>query len=251
MPGSHARADRVVGGSIGSQSTVRRVWQVARKVVRLTLDLLDELDAPCRTCATWQLDPVRRARACSPQEAADERAAWVSRVLREWGSCGRVVLVDGRAVGHLVYAPPAFVPGADAFATSPVSPDAVLLVSGYVDPVHAGGGRGRVLVQAMARDLLGRGGYRAVEAFGRATPTGSALGAWPGPQVARCALPVGFLGGVGFGTQRPHPLTPRMRMDLRSALSWRDEVEAAIERLRGAVRPAAVPAAERSEPPAP
>ena len=42
MPGSHARADRVVGGSIGSQSTVRRVWQVARKVVRLTLDLLED-----------------------------------------------------------------------------------------------------------------------------------------------------------------------------------------------------------------
>ena len=101
----------------------------------------------------------------------------------------------------------------------------------------------------MARDLLGRGGYRAVEAFGLAAPPGTALGTWPGSQVARCALPVGFLGGVGFGTQRPHPLTPRMRMDLRSALSWRDEVEAAIERLRGAVRPAAVPAARRSEPP--
>ena len=28
-----------------------------------------------------------------------------------------------------------------------------------------------------------------------------------------------------------------MRMDLRSALSWRDEVEAALERLLGAVRP--------------
>ncbi len=224
---------------------------MARRVVRLTLDLHEQLDAPCRSCAAWQLDPVRRSRACTQQESADERAAWLSRVLREWGSCGRVVLVDGRPVGHLVYAPPALVPGADAFATSPVSPDAVLLVSGYVDPAHAGGGLGRVLVQAMARDLLGRGGIRAVEAFGR---TGGPAGPGPGPgghRVARCALPVGFLGGVGFGTQRPHPSTPRMRMDLRSALSWRDEVEAAIERLRGVVRPASVPAAERSEPPAP
>ena len=225
---------------------------MARRVVRLTLDLLEELDAPCRTCAVWQLDPVRRARACTSREAAEERAAWTSGVLREWGSCGRVVLVDGRAVGHLVYAPPAFVPGADAFATSPVSPDAVLLVSGYVDPVHAGGGLGRVLVQAMARDLLGRGGIRAVEAFGRTDLVpGHGPRAWGGSQVAGCALPVGFLGGVGFGTQRPHPLTPRMRMDLGSVLTWRDEVEAAIERLRGAVRPVAVPAAERSEPPAP
>lgn len=224
---------------------------MARRVVRLTLDLLEELDAPCRTCAAWQLDPVRRSRPCTAQEAADERAAWVSRVLREWGSCGRAVLVDSRPVGHLVYAPPALVPGAGAFATSPVSPDAVLLVSGYVDPAYAGGGLGRVLVQAMARDLLERGGIRAVEAFGRAGDTG---GPPTGPEdhrLARCTLPVGFLGGVGFGTQRPHPLTPRMRMDLRSTLSWRDEVEAAIERLRGVVRPAAVPATERNEPPAP
>ena len=225
---------------------------MARRVVRLTLDLLEELDAPCRTCAAWQLDPVRRSRPCTPQEAADERAAWVSGVLREWGSCGRVVLVDSRPVGHLVYAPPVLVPGADAFPTSPVSPDAVLLVSGYVGPEHARGGLGRVLVQAMARDLLGRGGIRAVEAFGHVGgPVAPSGGAEPAgaTQVARCTLPVGFLGGVGFGTQRPHPRTPRMRMDLRSALSWRDEVEAAIERLRGVVRPAGVPAAETQRAP--
>ena len=32
-------------------------------------------------------------------------------VLREWGSCGRVVLVDGRVAGHAIYVPAAFVPG--------------------------------------------------------------------------------------------------------------------------------------------
>ena len=47
----------------------------------------------------------------------------------------------------------------------------------------------------------------------------------------------GFLAHVGFRTHRAHPTTPRMRMDLRSALSWKDEVEAAIERLVGVVRP--------------
>ena len=36
----------------------------------------------------------------------------MSEVLREWGSCGRVALVDGEPVGYLIYAPPAFVPGA-------------------------------------------------------------------------------------------------------------------------------------------
>jgi hypothetical protein len=51
-------------------------------------------------------------------------------------------------------------------------------------------------------------------------------------------VPADFLGGVGFKTQRPHAVTPRMRMELRAALSLKDEVEAALERLVGAVRPA-------------
>jgi len=51
-------------------------------------------------------------------------------------------------------------------------------------------------------------------------------------------VPADFLGSVGFKTQRAHGVTPRMRMELRTALSLKDEVEAALERLVGAVRPA-------------
>ena len=59
-------------------------------------------------------------------------------------------------------------------------------------------------------------------------------------------VPADFLGHVGFRTHRPHLTTPRMRMDLRSALSWRDEVEAALDRLLGVVRPKPVPDAQRN-----
>ena len=55
-------------------------------------------------------------------------------------------------------------------------------------------------------------------------------------------VPVDFLGSVGFKTHRAHSTTPRMRMELRSALTWKDEVEAALERLLGAVRPLRKPA---------
>ncbi len=151
-------------------------------------------------------------------------------MLREWGSCGRVALVDEQPVGYVVYAPAAFVPGADAHPTAPVSPDAVLLTTAYVAPGHAGGGLGRMLVQAMARDLLGRGGIRAVEAFGDTRGRG------------RCVVAADFLARTGFRTHRAHPTTPRMRMDLRSALTWKDEVEAALERLLGVVRPRKTPA---------
>ena len=210
---------------------------MSRKVVRLTLDHLAQLDGPCTSCLFWQLDPVSRGRV-SEADAVTEKEAWLSRVLREWGSCGRVVVVDDRPVGYVIYAPEVFVPGAAAFPTAPVSPDAVLLTTLYVDPAQSGGGLGRMLVQGMARDLIRRGGIKAVEAFGDARP--ERLGPWA-PGHGRCVVPADFLGSVGFKTQRPHPTTPRMRMELRTALTWKDEVEAALERLAGVVRPASAP----------
>jgi len=102
----------------------------------------------------------------------------------------------------------------------------VLLTTAYVASEYAGGGLGRMLVQGMARDLIKRD-IKAIEAFGDTR----------GKAQMSCVLPVEFLGSVGFKTQRAHSTTPRMRMDLRTAITWRSEVEAALERLVGAVRP--------------
>lgn len=41
---------------------------------------------------------------------------------------------------------------------------------------------------------------------------------------------------VGFKTVRPHPLYPRLRLELRSTLSWKEDVELALDRLLGAAR---------------
>ena len=201
---------------------------MSRKVVRLTVDHLAELEGPCRACLFWQLDPVHRARVGDEEAAAGEKEAWVSQVLRDWGSCGRVILVDDRPVGYAIYAPDSFLPGAGGFPTAPVSPDAVLLTNVWVDPAYAGGGLGRMLVQGMARDLIKRGGIKAVEAFGDTRGPG---------RRGSCVVPADFLGSVGFKTQRAHGATPRMRMELRAAISIKDEVEAALERLVGVVRP--------------
>lgn len=209
---------------------------VARTTVPFTLDHLEALDAlgvPCRTCLFWELDPVRRDRLTDADTRAEVKESWMSEVLREWGSCGRVALVDGIPVGYLTYAPPSYVPGAAQFPTAPASPDAVLLTTAYVAQGYDRGGIGRLLVQGMARDLVGRGGIKAVEAFAYG---GTRLRSGSG-----CLLPAEFLARVGFKTHRPHPRTPRMRMELRSLVTWRDEVEAALERLVGVVRPSKSP----------
>lgn len=194
-----------------------------RRLAALTRDSLERLPAPCRSCTRWELDAVSRARveAQGDAESAAAKAAWLSATLLDWGSCGQVVRVDGEVVGYALYAPPAFLPGLAAYATAPVAPDAVALAALRVEPEHAGRGLARMLVQGMAADLVRRG-VRAVEAIASTDPA------------VPCLVPADFLLAVGFTTVRPHPRTPRMRLDLRSTVAWREDVvEAALERLLG------------------
>lgn len=206
---------------------------MTRRIVPLTLDRFAALTAPCRACLFWELDPVRRRRFPSAQ-AEREKEALLSQVLREWGSCGRIAVVDDQPVGYAIYVPPRYAAGAHAFPTAPVSDDAVLLTTVWIDPRYVGGGLGRMLVQGVAADLVRRGGpkggFGAIEAFGDVGPASGIHG-------GRCAAPAEFLARVGFKTHRVHPTAPRLRMELKSTISWRDEVEVAWERLLGAVRP--------------
>lgn len=231
---------------------------MGRRLANLTLDNLDDLALPCRRCVFWELDPVAGARAVASGDPALEKESWVSATLLDWGSCGQIIYVDDEPAGHVLYAPPAYVPRSAAFPTSPVSADAVLLMVAHVRPDYAGGGLGRVLVQTVAKDLVHRG-IKAIEAFGDAGAGGgsggsgagsgsggSGAGAGGGPgrygaPACSCLLPVDFLLAVGFKTVRAHHRVPRLRLDLRNALSWREDVEVALERLLGSMAPAPVP----------
>lgn len=190
---------------------------MTRRVERLTVDGLALLPDRCQTCVFWELDPVRRAAVRGHER--QEKAAWVAGVLHDWGSCGRIATIDDRYAGHVVWAPPMYVPAVAGFATAPISSDAILLVTAHVEPEFREVGLGRVLIQAMTRDVVERGEFRAVEAFGD-TRHGD-----------ECILPAGFLAAVGFATQREHARYPRMRMDLRSVVSWRSEFENALDKL--------------------
>ena len=209
---------------------------MARRVARLTLDTLADLPERSRSCVQWELDPVSRHRLPDRGSAVAEKEAWVSRVLLDWGSCGRVVYVDDQPAGFVIYAPPAYLLGSGSMPTAPVSDDAVQLAAAEVFEEYADAGLGRLLMQEMVKDLLKRGGIRAVEAFGSTRVRA------PRPSGQHdCVLPAEFLQRVGFKTQRPHPRNPRMRLELKSVVTWREEVEAALERLLGVVRPVRAP----------
>lgn len=216
---------------------------MSRRLVNLTLDTLEDIPRPCRNCVYWELDPVSAQRACASGDPGLEKEAWVSQTLLEWGSCGKLVYVDGMPAGFAMYAPPMYAPRSMAFPTSPVSPDAALLMIAHVVRPFAGGGLGRMLIQGVARDLTKRG-VKAIESFGdakvgeddpRLGDPESGLGA-----SGRCLAPADFFLSVGFKTVRQHPKYPRMRLDLRTALSWKSDVEYALEKLLGSMSPESI-----------
>ena len=182
---------------------------MSRRLVPLTLD--SELPEPCSSCTFWEsvdLDPAAKA-------------TWLSGTLLDWGSCGTTVMEDTRVVGYATYAPAHLFPRLATFATAPISADAVLLAALRVVEDRRGTGVGRMLVQGMAGDLVRRG-VRAVETVATVSDFGPA-----------CLIPAPFLLSVGFKTTRAHPRHPRLRLDLRSTASWREDlVEATIGRLR-------------------
>jgi hypothetical protein len=204
---------------------------MSRRLVSLTLDTLEDLPRPCRRCVFWELDPVAAERACAAGDPGLEKEAWVSQTLLEWGSCGKLAYVDGMPAGFVMYAPPAYGPRSMAFPTSPVSADAALLMTAHVVTAFAGGGLGRMLVQGVARDLTKRG-IKAIEAFGDAKFGDVGDDGEPG-----CLAPADFFLSVGFKTVRQHPRFPRLRLELRTALSWKSDVEYALEKLLGSMSP--------------
>jgi GNAT superfamily N-acetyltransferase len=198
-----------------------------RQVFSLTLDRIQDLPEPCVSCIFWELHPALAAASIARGDPGLDKESWLSAALLEWGSVGQIAYVGGAPAGYVTYAPPHLVPRATAFPTAPVSADAVMLMAARVIPDFAGQGLGRVLIQGAAKDVIRRG-VRAVEAFG--------YHGRPDSPKSACVIPADFLTAVGFKTLREHRTYPRLRLDLRTVLTWREDMEAAVERLLASVR---------------
>lgn len=213
-------------------------------ITPLNLSGFDGMPGHARECVFWVVDPEPDApRVFDP---GFEVEAWLSMVTLEWGTCGAIAWQGGTAVGHAVYAPPAMVPRANGFPTSPVSTDAILLSQLSVAPDWE---RGGAVFDALLASVLGelvRRGVRAVEAFGYREPADvghriapmsllrSAVTA-PGPEcsVMRCMIPAAALARSGFDEIAPHHRFPRYRMELGHDIGWKQQVEAALDDLLG------------------
>ena len=176
------------------------------------------LPQPCSTCAFWEGSLVRRP---NGGQARTIKQEWARQVEENWGNCGLIAVDGERIIGYLTLAPPQFVPRLAAFATTPVSQDAVVVLNVRVLDGYDGHGLGRQLVQAAAAMAVKRD-LRALEAVGSHRET-------------TCMAPVGFLEAVGFTVVRDHRVSPRLRLDLNTTVRWQPDLGAAWHRLRGLV----------------
>ncbi|MBF6070046.1 MULTISPECIES: GNAT family N-acetyltransferase [Nocardia] len=229
---------------------------MSTSVTALTLDGLDKLPAHARRCVFWEIDPAVAADSHGFSDPVFEKEAWLSTVMLEWGSCGQVAHVDGKAAGCALYSPPTAVPRATLFPTSPVSPDAILLTTLCTEPAHRDDDIAHRLLQAVVSDLVRRG-VRALEAFGiRSGPASkplsdriagsmrlmeriggpvrgkSAPSADCSPET--CMIEADLLEDFGFEVVAPHHRFPRLRLELDSDHGWKEDVERALDQLLAA-----------------
>ncbi|WP_330475441.1 N-acetyltransferase [Terrabacter sp. C0L_2] len=189
-----------------------------RELRPLTPDRVADLVGTCAPCTFWQTVP--RNGHADPRTPVELLADWVETVTADWGPPGRIAYVDGLPAGHVLVAPARHVPRLAAFPTSPADPSTLMLVTAMTSPGHADRGLRKALVQAAAKDALHHRS-RCLEAVA-ARPLA----------VSRhtCVLDVAFLEKVGFHVERDHPAYPRLRIDLRTVVTLRDEAAAALAR---------------------
>ncbi|MBB1023186.1 MULTISPECIES: hypothetical protein [unclassified Dietzia] len=193
----------------------------------LDLSAVDQLGPRARRCVYWQTDGQHSDD--QPGDPEFEKEAWISHVSLEWGVCGQVAREGDRATGAAFYAPPAMVPRAACFPTSPVGSDAILLAGMSIED-GAPGGAPTSLLDAVVSDLRRRG-IKAIEAFGiSASDTGDVLSRDICGSES-CIAPTGFLVEHGFTVVAEHETHPRLRLDIESDHLWKADVERALDQL--------------------
>lgn len=189
-----------------------------RELLPLTPDRVGDLVGECAPCTFWQTVP--RNGHAGPADPLELLAEWVEAVTSDWGPPGRVAYVDGRAVGHVVVAPARHVARLAAFPTSPADPSTLMLVTATTAGPDAGRGLRKSLVQSAAKDALRRRSRSLDVVAARPLAVGRHA----------CVIDVGFLEKAGFRVERDHPAYPRLRIDLRTVVTLKDEAAAAITR---------------------
>lgn len=196
-----------------------------RKIIGLSVVDRDRLPASCAGCLYWE-----SADALTFQCGArcdDARATESVRIIAaEWGECGRVAMEDGEVLGFIKYAPPLYAPQARHLPAGPPEAGVPLITCMHIDPAARQKGVGGLLLRAAMRDLAQRG-ERTVQAYASTAR---------GDMTSVPVVGVQFLLRHGFTVVRPHPQVPLLSVDLKTLVSWTENLETVLDSLRLPVR---------------
>ncbi|WP_080792217.1 hypothetical protein [Corynebacterium pacaense] len=179
----------------------------------------------------WEMAPEAAAAVHRSGSPEFEKEAWLSATLLEYRSCGfNIGYANAPALSTVLYCHRDLAPGTVTMPSGPVSPDAAVISSLFIDEVFRGLGLEAALIDAALMDLVG---WRvpAVEAFARrggaagdpahiadtgvTADTGSPGTAWilaHGREIG--LIDEAVLQSAGFRLIADHPLLPRYRMEL-------------------------------------
>jgi GNAT superfamily N-acetyltransferase len=169
----------------------------------------------------WELVGAQRGPVVGQEElAASGKEAWWQATQLEWGTPGKAMYVDDRAIGYATFAPAEHFPRVRRMGQG-VSSDALLLAVLWVHPDHRGTGAAKTLLQSVLRETHRRG-CRALEAYGARLPASNG-------GFSTCLIPEDFLLANGFELLHNDGDYPLLRLDLRKTVRWQESVSHALE----------------------
>lgn len=180
---------------------------------------LDQLQVDAAESVFWEMEPSIRER-LDRTSSRFEKEAWLIARLTDYGRCGFLVRFPAGQRASIIYCAPADAPGTQVVPTAPVSLDAQLISSLFIDEALTGGGIESILLDAAVMDLSQRE-YPAVEAFGLRSDVEPAEASEAVLDIVARRREIGLidahqLEGAGFQVVRDHPVLPRMRLELPS-----------------------------------
>lgn len=192
-----------------------------RRLVPLGSADIARVDHVCAGCLYWESATPQEV-VCGSTCDVDAQREWFRRVHREWGECGRAAYAGDEVLGFIKYAPVEYFPQTMHLPTWAPDRDSPLIACLHIRDDARRHGLGRLLLQAALRDLHGRR-ERRVYAYALARPADMRVMPLVGME---------FLLRHGFTVERPHPVYPLMRLDLRSLAVITENLEAVLESLR-------------------
>jgi len=76
---------------------------LSARITPLRLEAFEQLPKHARRCVFWEVDPATLGDQGHLADPEFEKEAWLSMVMLEWGSCGRVIYLDSVPAGYALY----------------------------------------------------------------------------------------------------------------------------------------------------